>query len=286
MKNLTKSQLYKIAKKYKHVHKKPISSMTKAQLQKLVSDLSKHHQHGAGVLDDIKRFGNKVKDLGKKAIDKIKEVFFFPPNRLPGNSEKIFNKYKGDKVISIEVRREPLQSAISKVANWISKGEYDKKLKELGYDKAFHLYMLVRLSSGKQLLIEKNERINITDNASKGIDSESITISLGGYSPTLDQFLNKAREQMGDHKFFQYNARDNNCQDFLLGILQANELLDPEVTKFIKQDSKSIFESLPGWASSVAQFITDTSGKVNQVINGGKRKKRKVTKRKTKKTIR
>ena len=212
--------------------------------------------------------------IGKGVIDKIKQVLFFPPNKLPGDSQRVFDKYKHMYVTGIEIAREPISSAITKFANWASSGKFNEKLKELGYDKAYHLYMLVKLSGGRKILIEKNERVNIKDHASKGIDRDIINIPLGGLHITLDQFLNKTRELIGDHDFFQYSASNNNCQKFLQSILNANGLSTNESTKFILQDAKSLFESLPGWAENVAQFVTDTAGKVSQLVTGqGKRRK-------------
>ena len=235
---------------------------------KFATELGK--KYNFSIIEDFKNFG-------KKLVDKAKQIFFFPPNKLPVSSEKVFNVYKGETITGIEVRREPLTGAISKVADWVSGGKYTEKLKDLGYDKVFHLYMILKFGNRK-VLIEKNERINITTKIAKNPDSDSIEVPLNGQK-NLDDFLNIARDKMGDHAFFQYNARDNNCQDFLLGILKANDLLNPDIEKFIKQDAKEIFESLPSWSSALAQFVTDTGGKINQVINGGKKKIKKVKKK-------
>jgi hypothetical protein len=270
---LTKAQLYKIAKKYKDVHKKPISKMNKKQLENLVSSLSKNNQHGAGIVDDIKKFGKKV-------IDKIKEKFFFPPNKLPGGSQKIFDKYKGNKIVSIQVARTPLQGAITKFANWASNGKFDEKLKELGYDNAFHLFMKVKLDNGKTLILEKNERINL-DESVPTFTAETKQINVPIQKPILlDEFMEKTRKMLGDHDFFQYSVSNNNCQKFIKSLLEANGLLTDPIEKFIMQDAKELFSALPSWASSFAQFITDTAGKASQLISGqGKRKKRRRIKK-------
>ena len=151
---MKKGDLYEIAKKHKKIHRMPLSKLSKPELEKIVLDLSKHEQVGSGIIEDFKNFG-------KKLVDKAKQIFFFPPNKLPVSSEKVFNVYKGETITGIEVRREPLTGAISKVADWVSGGKYTEKLKDLGYDKVFHLYMILKFGNRK-VLIEKNERINIT----------------------------------------------------------------------------------------------------------------------------
>ena len=264
---LTKTQLYSIAKKHKHIHKRPISTMRHNELRHLVGGLAKHPQVGAGVIDQIKKFGQKV-------ADKVKSHLFFPPNKLPGNSQRIFDLYKDKYITNIEVRREPVSGAISKFANWISKGEFDKKLKELGYDKAFHIYLLLRLSDGKQLLLEKNERVNLASGGSKGIDSEGQNVSLGGKNITLSDFMEKARQAIGDHNFFQYSFDNLNCQRFILDLLGSSGLLTSDIRKFIEQDAKAIASSIPQWASKIAQGATDAAGKISEVLTGQGKKKR------------
>jgi len=268
MDKLTKPQLYKIAIKHKKIHGRGVSKLTKKQLEKLVLGLTENKQVGAGIIDDIKKFGSKV-------IDKIKQTFFFPPNKLPGGSQRTFNKYKGNKIVSIQVARTPLQSAITKAANWISGGKFEEKVKELGYDNVFHLFMKVKLDNGKTLILEKNERINL-DESSPTFSADTKQINVPIQSPiVLDEFMEKTRKMLGDHDFFQYSASNNNCQKFIKSLLQANGLLTDPIEKFIMQDAGELFSSLPSFASAIAQGLTDLGGKVSQLISGqGKRKKR------------
>ena len=45
-------------------------------------------------------------------------------------------------------------------------------------------------------------------------------------------------------KYFTYSAKDNNCQDFILAVLKANNIGNEEDYSFVKQDTKSLFENL------------------------------------------
>ena len=49
---------------------------------------------------------------------------------------------------------------------------------------------------------------------------------------------------MGNN-FLPYNANGNNCQNFILNVLQANNLNTPAYEKFVKQDTAALFANDP-----------------------------------------
>lgn len=220
-------------------------------------------QSGKGIIDKIKKIAKAVK-----------YVFFFPPNRLPGNSQRVFDKYKDAVIQSITVNRAPIYSIVDRALNLMSLGRWDKAKRQLGYDQMFHLSMVLHTNKGN-ITIEKNERVNIEARGPK--EGEKVSIA-NVPNITLDAFLEKARKSMGDHRFFQYNAFENNCQDFLVGILSANGILDSGTRAFIKQDAEALLKQMPGYISKIAQGATDAAGKITQVLTGqGKRKKPRVS---------
>lgn len=216
-------------------------------------------QGGKGILSTIKRI-----------VRNVKRVFFFPPNRLPGDSQKVFNKYKDAVVKRITVNRVPIYSIIEKALNFLSLGTFDAAKKDLAYDRMFHLSMVMHTDKG-DLTVEKNERISIKSGSPKKGENISIT---DVREATVDEYLEKARKSMGDHKFFQYNAFENNCQDFIMGILGANGSTSPEAKVFIKQDAKTLLKKMPGFVGKISQAATDAAGKVSQVLTGQGRKKK------------
>jgi len=241
-------------------------------LQAFIGDLKKHPVHGRGIIQSIKNAANK-------AIDKIKSVLFFPPNKLPGNSQKVFNQYAGKQVTKIYILRKPIQGILSTIANWITAGKYQDKIEELGYTDAFHLYSIFEFSDNTYLQIEKNARITITPSKAPPANVEQVVIPVRP-AATLDQLFESTRKAIGDHEFFQYSADKNNCQKFLNDILSANGLSTAAATKFIMQDAKAIFGTLSSTQQALAQGATDLGGKIEQVIQGQGRykdlKKKKV----------
>jgi hypothetical protein len=285
---LTNAQLKKIISKSGVQYGSGISKAKKADLLKHVEKIKQ--QKGAGFLDNlisrVKNLGSKVTNMVSNVSDKVKSWLFFPPDKLPNKAAKVFEKYAKSEIQDIEIRREPLQSMVKSFLNFISFGQLDKKLKELNYDDVMHLSMAVIFRNGSRVSIEKNERINIvegyTGNPGKQQMKNVDRSLLESNRITLETLLGKAQQSMGDFKFFQYNAKSNNCQDFLLGILDANNLNNANLREFIKQDATEIFKALPDFMDKFAQGVTDLAGKVSELTGQGKRKRRKTTKKKTK----
>jgi hypothetical protein len=66
-------------------------------------------------------------------------------------------------------------------------------------------------------------------------------------------------------KFVPYDAKKNNCQDFLLGIMSGNNINDDSARGFIKQDVSTLFTKL---SYRVAKATTDFSGRLNVAMTG------------------
>ena len=57
---------------------------------------------------------------------------------------------------------------------------------------------------------------------------------------TINILLQNTRNEMGD-SFLTYSARDNNCQNFILLLLQANILSNERNILFTKQSTTGLF---------------------------------------------
>lgn len=268
MVKISKKALYAIANKYKAHIGKEIRGMGHKELIAEVKLLRKHPVVGAGVISDLKsaasRVVDKVKDTAKSVVDKVKATLFFPPNKLPGSAQKVFNKYKDETIKTIYICRQPIQGVLKKIANWITGGEYQKKIESLGYTDAFHLYSVVEFTSGDCIVLEKNQRINMKSTSGPPT-GDCITIKASG---TLGQLFEAGLKSMGDHDFFQYSADNNNCQKFLNELLKANGYGSAATTKFIMQDAKSIFDTFTKGQKAAIQGATDLGGKIEQVVTG------------------
>jgi hypothetical protein len=212
------------------------------------------------------------KSEGKGIIDTIKEgvkAVIYGRNDFPPKVRQILSKYGNKNIIGITLGRNPLGATLVATLQLASGGTFQQKLNNTPYDKLFHLFMCIELAGGGKIRIEKNEVINATigckitkkDSETKYISSSDIPTGL-----TLDNALEKQRERMGD-KFFTYNARDNNCQDFILGFLRANQIGSETDASWVKQNVDVIFNGNENLLK-LATLITDIGARVDVIREG------------------
>lgn len=234
---------------------------------------SERRLNGRGVASRI--FG-RIADAVKIGKDKVVggvEKLVFPANKLSKSNQVMLRKHGGMQIKKMWIQRVPINSMIDMFLNLITLGGFESAKKKLAYDKMFHLSLICQLSDGVKVIVEKNASINISTSFKEG--GEKLAIPAGnalnaGYS--LDILMNNARKKMGDHRFFQYNGFENNCQDFILGLLRHSDLLTSEGEKFIKQDAVEIMKGLPRYTSKILQLITDLRGKADNITGGRRRR--------------
>lgn len=194
---------------------------------------------------------------------------WFPDAKLTGSSVEVLKRYGGFKVVGVYPRRKPVIPAIEKFMNVISLGGYERGKAASNYDKMFHLGVILMLENMRGILVEKNEKVFITDDYDN-IDDEVIEVKYNG-GATLFEFLENARLRVGDFTFYNYNSLSNNCQAFVNNLLIANNCMTKEAGEWIKQDLGKILKNLPPWVSKISQFVTDSYAKIRQIFGAGAR---------------
>ena len=212
------------------------------------------NQSGEGIIDT-------VKDL----FDRVKAIFTGPRSDASPKVRKFLETHGDRKITQMQVVRDPVVSMVQKFVNFITLGAFDRVKKELNYDDVFHLFMQVKLDNNEYYTIQKNHVVEIDKINSWRVEN-NMPVSLNKEITILHLFAQGKRVH-GD-KFWMYDAKTNNCQDFILSLLMGNALLNSELEKFIKQDAVTIFKGMPGYAEKIAKFLTDTAGKADVVING------------------
>lgn len=211
---------------------------------------TKYKQHGEGLVGDL--------------VDKIAPT----RKQFPPKVRNILAKYKDEKVIGIEVGRNPVQSYATKILNWISQGKFEEQLKKMNYDDVYHLFMIVKLANGKSLLIEKNSVVNIQEVSPNYIDKASSKINVPiTKSITFGDMIKNAVNQVGE-SIYLYDHVNNNCQVFVRNILKANGLLTPQIESFIMQDVEQLLSTSPEYTNAITRFVTEADAKLNRVIHG------------------
>ena len=172
---------------------------------------------------------------------------------LPSNVKEILAKVNDYQVQSITIGRNSVQSVIQNTLRTLS---------QVSFDNIFHLFLVFNCKNGKKLLLEKNARINMSMTIPKM--EESILISNVPHY-TIKDYIAKTKQFMGKN-FIPYDPDKNNCQNFILSVVQANGI--KEGWNFIKQDTSEIFKN-KGWLSSTARNVTDLGGYADVVLKGG-----------------
>lgn len=169
-------------------------------------------------------------------------------------------KENGDNMITkMTIKRRPISNIFEKALNYSTFGAFEKANP---YDKLFHLAVVLYLDNGRSYTLEKNATILLSEPVEKP-DTEYKEVNYPTENiVSLNSLLERTRQRMGK-KYFLYNAKSNNCQDFLLNVFDANDIGGTDERDFIKQDTRKIFNNSPNYLKNMAKFITDMGGRVD-----------------------
>jgi hypothetical protein len=186
---------------------------------------------------------------------------------LPKKTQKFYDRIKDQAIVRMTVVRAPIQRVVSKALNVMSLGLFNKVLKKLGYDEAFHLSVRVETKQGVYRL-EKNQNI-LVSNYKKEPNEEEVNIPIRKNITIMD-LMNRAFKKVGPSRFYKYDAFNQagggNCQRFIMDLLNSSGLLSPPAKKFIDQDAEQILKSLPNVGiDKAARKITDTAAALEKV---------------------
>jgi hypothetical protein len=180
-------------------------------------------------------------------------------------------KYGNLKIVGAKIRRAPIGSMLNSMMNILSLGRFDQFRRERNFDKFFHLGIVLQLEGGKQLLLEKNAKPAFSESFTDTKDTEYMApVNIAG-QPTLNEFIQRTVDKMGKYGFTNYDALDNNCQKFILSLLEANGSLTPALKSFIYQDITGIVQRLPSYVDKISRFATDTAARAQELIGQGRR---------------
>ena len=87
------------------------------------------------------------------------------------------------------------------------------------YDKLFHLALIATVQTpqgDKNAVLEKNATINISTSYKTNSDTEVMDVPLGNKQLTIKSLLDNTLSQIGNKRFFLYDAFTTNCQQFII----------------------------------------------------------------------
>jgi len=146
--------------------------------------------------------------------------------------------------------------------------QIDPKLITESVDEAYHLFMIVDTSNGP-LRIEKSAVLELkpmngdySDQASEWLDMTDDVVRETPYM-TFGELIEATQQQMGD-KFLTYDAKENNCQNFVANLLQVAHVWDDKSEKFVLQDTSGISDT----EAKRAQAATTVFSRGVNALNG------------------
>ena len=224
---------------------------------------------GKGLLDFFKKGVAAVSDT----VDKVKD--YFSPNLSSYNNatNKALVTYGNKIVESLTIYRQPITEFFNGVLNTVSFGKWNQLRNKYGFDKMFHLSLVAKLRDVNDLIsIEKLDRVSVSKDVSKGAGLETLSVPLHGKQFTLLEMLEKARSEVGDKAFFEYDAFRNNCQWFISYLLKGQGLYGEKEKAFVFQDISKIVAELPSYVTQFQRGVTDLTATFNKITGGKKRR--------------
>jgi hypothetical protein len=218
--------------------------------------------------------GKKVKDTATAVKDTASAVIY-GRNDYPPKVRNIISKYGDKNITGIMLGRTPLGAPLMTALQVASGNTFSQKLENTPYDKLFHLFMCIELDSRVRITFEKNEVINAENTCKlpKETETKNITSSDIPQGLTLNEALNKTKERMGGN-YFTYSAKDNNCQDFIVAFLTANNIGNETDKSWVKQETKVLFEGNDR-LRKIANTLTDIGARFDVVLQGAGTKRKK-----------
>ena len=206
------------------------------------------------------RVANYIDNTGIEGagfFDYVKNVF--------GNVEattltKYLKEYGSYSLKTITILRTPVQAVATgaiRVLNFGAKSEYDQ---------LFHLFAVLELEShGKTVLlkIEKAPNILVEQVSELPKHQDSMIAEIKGFI-TFNRLIENTKLKYKKNEFYEYDARDNNCQRFIKSICHSAGITG--LDEFIEQNVKSI---LQGHTHLIAKSVTNLGHFVNRLMGKG-----------------
>jgi hypothetical protein len=217
---------------------------------------------------ELKKQKRKRKVKGAGLFDDIRNKFIIQ-KKYNNKSTKTLKDYGNNKIIGLKIMRTPIMGILNTVLNGISFGQWGKSLKNNNYDTLFHLALIADTDGGRQIVIEKNEQINISTSYNVSDKSESQIVDLKGLNITVNELLEKTRNSVGDDKYYLYDGLSNNCQWYIRYILLSNGLYSEEAKSFLFQSMDEIKKEIQPYVGKIMNAVTNTGAIVAQLLGKG-----------------
>lgn len=213
---------------------------------------------------------NPTKDI-IKGVTSATKVFWNGRDKLISSAQKVVDEYGNDPVVGMTILKTPLKSTMMAVIDGITFGQMSQVMDVNNYDNLFHLQLFVRVANGTWISMEKETTVKVSlknpEKIKQDMDGKTLPVAVRP-NTTINELLKNTEKYMGTDKFFHYSSKDNNCQNFVNGILESNGLADARTNKFVKQNTQDAFSE---WSRKVTNTVTDIAHLGETAFQGGVR---------------
>jgi hypothetical protein len=215
---------------------------------------------------------NPQKIHGKGVIAYLSKKFLKPKRDGYTNvTKKTLEQYGNTPIVSMEIYRTPLHNILTKAVNFISLGKFEEMQRKLGYDKFFHLALVLTLNNNKKIIIQKLDVIEVSTNFKTKDDTEVENVS--AYNPasklTINQLFANARKVVPDDLWFGYDGLKNNCQWFVKYLLENSGLYGANENEFVFQNLEELIKEMPEYVGDTMNFVTDAAATYTNLTGKG-----------------
>jgi hypothetical protein len=205
-----------------------------------------------------KLFMNPTAGLTSIVADTIRDV----STQYPPQVRNLLMKHGNHKITNIKICKEVVSENTEFLLKALSGPKtWEEAKKKHGFDRFYHLFVIITMEDGSVLHIEKNEVIRLSENPRPCPNA----LDLGAPSQpiTVNELMNRTKDRIGDRDFFTYDPLANNCQNFVNQLLRTMGLYNQTAKDFVYQDIKGLREDLPGYTKYLAKGLTDVGAFFN-----------------------
>lgn len=249
--------------KTKFINKSFRSKKINDNITLVFGELKQEHErlYGKGIFSDAINYG--LRKLAPRVINAVTKS-----NEFNNISSKTLLDYGNYTIKHMQIYRTPISTLLNSALNLISLGKWNDLRSKYGFDKLFHTALVCDIG-GKNIIIEKNEVVNISTQYKTSKDTETFNIDMSNKSFTINDMIMSCKKRMGDKDFFDYDAFRNNCQVFIKNMLESVDLYTTDVSKFLFQDLSEIYSKLPSYTSKIAKLITRAGAFISRLKGDG-----------------
>jgi len=201
---------------------------------------------------------NPTKSAVKLLTDTARDV----NSQYPPQVRNILLKHGTHKITDIKLCKEVVSQNTEFLMKALAgKNTWEEAKRKNGFDKFYHLFMIVTMEDGSKLHIEKNEIMRVSENPRAC--PEALDLGAPTQAITVGEMFERTKQRIGNKDFFTYDPFYNNCQNFITQLLKTIGLSNQRSSSFVFQDIQGLREDLPGYTKYLAKGLTDIGAFVN-----------------------